>query len=100
MRSFWTSEGPTRDFNWCLAAVARGPPDQDAADLPPVTCPVLGVRSDDDHSLTKEQLPGYSEAETGPWRYERLFGASHWLGLDAPTRVIDLLTVCLTDGRQ
>jgi len=28
---------------------------------------------------------------TGPWRYERIDGAGHWVTLDAPKRVNDLL---------
>ena len=28
---------------------------------------------------------------TGPWRYERIEGAGHWLQLDAPTQVSTLL---------
>jgi hypothetical protein len=28
---------------------------------------------------------------TGPWRYERIDGAAHWLQLDAPDRVNALL---------
>ena len=31
------------------------------------------------------------EHVTGPWRYERVDGASHWLQLDAPERVNRLL---------
>jgi hypothetical protein len=28
---------------------------------------------------------------TGPWRYERIEDAGHWLQLDAPNKVNDLL---------
>jgi pimeloyl-ACP methyl ester carboxylesterase len=28
---------------------------------------------------------------TGPWRYERIEGPSHWMQLDAPERVNELL---------
>jgi pimeloyl-ACP methyl ester carboxylesterase len=31
------------------------------------------------------------EYVTGPWRYERIEGASHWMQLDAPDRVNHLL---------
>jgi pimeloyl-ACP methyl ester carboxylesterase len=32
-----------------------------------------------------------AEHVTGPWRYERIEGASHWLQLDARERVNRLL---------
>jgi pimeloyl-ACP methyl ester carboxylesterase len=32
-----------------------------------------------------------AEHVTGPWRYERIEGASHWMQLDAPERVTELL---------
>ncbi len=32
-----------------------------------------------------------AEHVTGPWRYERIDDASHWLQLDAPERVNELL---------
>ena len=31
------------------------------------------------------------EHVSGPWRYERIEGASHWMQLDAPDRVNELL---------
>jgi pimeloyl-ACP methyl ester carboxylesterase len=33
---------------------------------------------------------------TGPWRYERIDGASHWMQLDEPERVNALLLEFLT----
>ena len=30
-------------------------------------------------------------AVTGPWRYEEIPGASHWVPLDAPVRLTELL---------
>ena len=32
-----------------------------------------------------------AEQVTGPWRYERVEGASHWMQLDEPERVNALL---------
>jgi pimeloyl-ACP methyl ester carboxylesterase len=32
-----------------------------------------------------------AEHVTGSWRYERVDGASHWMQLDAPERVNELL---------
>ena len=36
------------------------------------------------------------ELVSGRWRYERIEGASHWMQLDAPDRVNDLLLGFLT----
>jgi pimeloyl-ACP methyl ester carboxylesterase len=33
---------------------------------------------------------------TGPWRYERIDGAGHWMQVDAPERVNELLLDFLT----
>lgn len=60
-------------------------------DHPAVTIPVLGVWSDGDFALTEKQMTGSATFVTGPWRYERIEGASHWLPLDAPDRVSELL---------
>ena len=34
----------------------------------------------------------------GPWRYERVTGASHWIPLDAPDQVNRLLLEFLDEG--
>jgi pimeloyl-ACP methyl ester carboxylesterase len=36
-------------------------------------------------------MTGSGEHVTGPWRYERIDGASHWMQLDATERVNELL---------
>jgi pimeloyl-ACP methyl ester carboxylesterase len=32
-----------------------------------------------------------SKYVTGPWRYERIEGSSHWMPVEAPDRVNELL---------
>ncbi|GAB2665456.1 alpha/beta fold hydrolase [Nocardia goodfellowii] len=59
--------------------------------LPPITAPVLGVWSSDDPYLTERAMLGTEKYVTGPWRYERLDGVGHWLQLEAPDRVGELL---------
>lgn len=34
---------------------------------------------------------------SGPWRYERIEGAGHWIPLDAPERLNELLLDFLSD---
>jgi pimeloyl-ACP methyl ester carboxylesterase len=73
---------------------------RDQLAVPPVTCPVLGVWSTRDVALTEAQMTGSQEYVDGPWRYERIEGAGHWMQLEVPDRLVDLLLRFLppTDG--
>jgi len=82
----------TASLNWYRANV---PPESlvaDPLDLPPVQVPTMGVWSTGDMALTEQSMTG-SEAfvADGRWRYERVEGAGHWMQLDAPDRVNELL---------
>jgi pimeloyl-ACP methyl ester carboxylesterase len=59
--------------------------------LPPVTRPVLGIWSDGDPALTERQMVTSKDHVGGPWRYEKIEGAGHWMQLDAPDKVNGLL---------
>lgn len=61
------------------------------AHLPRVRCPVLGVWSDGDRYLTEDHVKRSHEQVDGPWRYERIRGASHWMMLDRPGELSRLL---------
>jgi pimeloyl-ACP methyl ester carboxylesterase len=86
----------TAALNWYRANVRPEPPEERGADYPDVTCPVLGVWSDRDHYLTEEQMTASTEKVDGPWQYERVSDASHWLMLDKPGELNDTLTEFLT----
>jgi pimeloyl-ACP methyl ester carboxylesterase len=60
-------------------------------ELPPVTVPVMGVWSSGDIALLEASMTGSARFVQGPWRYERIDGAGHWMQLDAPERVNALL---------
>jgi pimeloyl-ACP methyl ester carboxylesterase len=60
-------------------------------ELPPVTAPAMGVWSSEEFALTEESMVNSAKFVTGPWRYERVEGAGHWMQLDAPERVGALL---------
>jgi pimeloyl-ACP methyl ester carboxylesterase len=81
----------TPALNWYRANVPPetllGPP----MDLPPVSAPTMGVWSSGDVALTEGQMTGSAKHVTGPWRYERLEGAGHWMQLEAPGAVNELL---------
>jgi pimeloyl-ACP methyl ester carboxylesterase len=61
------------------------------APLPSVGGPVLGIWSDGDHHCGEAQMLASGGYVRGPWRYERVAGASHWIPLDAPDQVNQLL---------
>jgi pimeloyl-ACP methyl ester carboxylesterase len=42
-------------------------------------------------ALTESQMTDSAAFVAGPWRYERVEGAGHWLQLEAPDRVNALL---------
>jgi pimeloyl-ACP methyl ester carboxylesterase len=59
--------------------------------LPPVQAPTLGLWSTGDNYLNEQPMLDSAAQVTGPWRYERIDGASHWMQLDQPERVNALL---------
>lgn len=57
---------------------------QPQSPVPPVAARTLGLWSTGDHYLVEEYVTGSAAHVTGPWRYERVADASHWLQLDQP----------------
>ena len=81
----------TPGLNWYRANI---PPESWVAPrltLPPVQAPTLGVWSTGDIALTETQMTDSAENVSGLWRYERLDGPGHWMQLDAPDQVSELL---------
>jgi pimeloyl-ACP methyl ester carboxylesterase len=86
----------TAGFGWYRAnahpkTVINPPPD-----LPPVQCPVMGVWGRGDVALTEIQMTGSEKYVTGPWRYERIEEAGHWMQLEIPDKLNELLLDFLT----
>ena len=80
----------TASLNWYRANVAPrmpGPPPP----LPPVLAPTLGIWSARDHYLDGERMKHSASLVQGRWRYEEIPDASHWVPLDAPDRLNELL---------
>ena len=59
--------------------------------LPPVEAPTLGIWSTNDYYLDGERMKISGRCVEGPWRYEQINGASHWIPLDASDRLDQLL---------
>lgn len=81
----------TPGLNWYRANV---PPESwvtPTMELPAVQAPTMGVWSSGDFALTEEQMRQSGEHVAGTWRYERLEGPGHWMQLEAPQAVSELL---------
>ena len=81
----------TPGLNWYRANV---PPERFTSpplELPPVQAPTMGIWSSGDFALTEAQMRESAKHVAGPWRYERIDGAGHWMQLEAPDRVNELL---------
>ncbi|HEU5002864.1 MAG TPA: alpha/beta fold hydrolase [Actinomycetota bacterium] len=81
----------TPGLNWYRANV---PPEvliEGFPDLPPVQAPTMGLWSTGDRFLTEAPMVDSGAYVVGPWRYERVEGASHWMQLDRPDVINRLL---------
>ena len=59
--------------------------------FPPVAAPTMGVWSSGDFALVEAGMKGSGAYVSGPWRYEVVEGAGHWMQLEAPAAVNALL---------
>ena len=69
-------------------------------ELPPVTVPAMGVWSSGEFALAEEGMVNSAKYVTGPWRYERIEGAGHWMSLDAPETLDAILLDFLGEHRM
>jgi len=76
---------------WYRANVSPEQLFQPIPELPKVAAPTLGVWSTGDAYLTEAQMTGSEQYVSGQWRYERFDDASHWLQLDRPQALNQLL---------
>ncbi|MDP8970452.1 MAG: alpha/beta hydrolase [Actinomycetota bacterium] len=82
----------TASLNWYRASLRpQSPPAAPPGLPPPVSAPVLAAWSSRDHYLTEDRMIASQRFVAGQWRYERIEGASHWIPLDAPDRLNELL---------
>ena len=81
----------TAALGWYRANAAPAKELKWTRSFPAVAAPTLGIWSTGDNYLLEEGMTASTDHVTGPWRYERVEGAGHWLQLDAPTRVNELL---------
>lgn len=61
------------------------------AEFPRVTIPVFGIWSTGDVALAEDQMIGSAAYVDASWQYERLENVSHWIPVDAPDALADLI---------
>jgi pimeloyl-ACP methyl ester carboxylesterase len=81
----------TAALNWYRANVNPKDMAAESPVLPPVQAPTLGIWSTGDAYLTEEPMTRSGQYVDGGWRYERVEEASHWMQLDQPERINNLL---------
>jgi len=79
------SLGPYR-ANLTAEALFSPPPP-----LPPVAVPTMGIWSAGDLALIEAGMVNSQRFVSGPWRYERIDDAGHWIPLEAPEQLNKLL---------
>ncbi|QQK79304.1 alpha/beta hydrolase [Salicibibacter cibi] len=89
----------TAGINWCRANMAPETLPSLPLKAPDIKVLTLGIWSDNDVFLTEEQMQSSAEHVTGSWRYERVENASHWLQLDQPETINELL-IDFFDNRE
>jgi pimeloyl-ACP methyl ester carboxylesterase len=80
-------------FNWYRANISPNTfaGDGRSVDLPMVTCPTMGLWSSGDMALSEVQMTASRQFVSGPWRYERIEGANHWIPVYASAQLSSLL---------
>ncbi len=66
--------------------------------LPSVRAATMGIWSSGDVALTEGQMTRSAQHVAGPWRYERIDGPGHWMQLEHPHAVNELLLDFLPAG--
>ena len=79
----------TAALNWYRANAK--PWQRPQQDVPNVSAPTMGMWGSRDVALTERQMVDSADYVDGPFRYERLEGAGHWMMLERPGEVNDLL---------
>lgn len=89
----------TAGLNLYRANLAPATLVQPPLELPQVEAPTLGIWSTGDIALTEQSMTGSAAFVDGPWRYERVEDAGHWLQLERPGEVNRLLLGFLAEVR-
>jgi len=82
----------TASLNWYRAnLVPQPPPAAGGPSWPPVAVRTLGIWSERDNYLDGARMRASVQFVSAQWRYEQIPNASHWIPLDQPARLNELL---------
>lgn len=81
----------TAALNWYRANVHPRTWLEPAMPFPAVKAPTMGVWSSGDFALAESGMMSSDRFVEGPWRYERVEGAGHWMQLEAADQLSKLL---------
>jgi pimeloyl-ACP methyl ester carboxylesterase len=81
----------TAGLSWYRANVGPHRELGESPRVPNIAAPTMGIWSTGDNYLIEGPVERSAEYVDGPWRYERVEDASHWMQLDQPERVSELL---------
>jgi pimeloyl-ACP methyl ester carboxylesterase len=81
----------TAGLNWYRANSAPNLELERSRPFPAVAAPTLGLWSTGDSYVLEDSMVRSEDHVTGPWRYARIEGASHWMQLDRPEHINELL---------
>jgi pimeloyl-ACP methyl ester carboxylesterase len=68
--------------------------------FPLIECPVLGIFGAHDAALTEESMTDSEKYVSGPWRYEHFEDAGHWVQLEQPARLNEMLIEFLRPDQE
>ena len=81
----------TAGLNWYRANLPPQRLVEPVPEFPAIEGPVMGVLGAHDHMLAEESMKDSATHVTGPWRYERFEDAGHWVPLEQPGKLNQLL---------
>jgi pimeloyl-ACP methyl ester carboxylesterase len=81
----------TASLNWYRANLHPRSWVEPPLEFPKVQAPTMGIWSSGDIALVEAGMKNSREFVEGPWRYERIEGAGHWMQLEATDQVTALL---------
>jgi pimeloyl-ACP methyl ester carboxylesterase len=87
----------TAGLNWYRANLPARAWIAKPLELPPITVPTMGIWSSKDFALLEEQMAASEKFVQGPWRYERIDDVEHWIPIEAPERLNELLLDFLSE---
>lgn len=80
----------TAALNWYRANVKPEKPSSQN-EFPEIKCPTMGIWSAKDNYMTESHVRNSYEKIKGPWRYEIIHDAGHWMMLEKPDAVNSLI---------